>query len=63
MEKSAYIKKGLRQLSDTHIYSDIYEDPTCEVLNRVSLDVQDMLDKGQITEDTCKHLTTNIDRT
>ena len=36
---------------------------TCEFLHRVDLHVHNMFEKGQINEDICKYLSTDINRT
>ena len=53
MDKSPYANVGLRQLSDLHLVKHY----------RVNLHMPDILNRGQITEDTCKYLTTYTDRT
>ena len=46
----------------TLFWEETDEDITGEVILRVSLYIHDMLHIGQITEKTCHHLTSNIDR-
>ena len=47
MDKSAYIQEGEKQLSDTHFYEMVYEDPTGMVMHKVNLYVHNMLEKGE----------------
>ena len=63
MDKSAYIQEGERQLSNINFFEKVHEDPTGEVICRVNLHVHSLLEKGQITKDICKYLTTDIGRT
>ena len=61
MGKSACIQAGKRKLTPTSIKRYI-QTPLAR-LYIVYLHVHNMLEKGKITEDTCRYLTTDIDRT
>ena len=60
--KDNYIA-GERQLQDQQFYEETSTDLTGEVIHRVNLFVNNMLQRGQITEKTSSYLTTDIDRT
>ena len=63
LNKDNYIAEGERQLRDQQFYEETSTDLTGEVLHRVNLFVNNMLQRGQITEKTSSYLTTDIDRT
>ena len=64
LEKLLYISEGQMQLNNTQFYEKkTSSDLTGEVIHRVNLHVYDMLQKGQISPNTCNYLTTDIDRT
>ena len=63
LNKDNHIAEGERQLQDKQFYEETNTDLTGEVIHRVSLFVNNMLQRGQITEKTSSYLTTNIDRT
>ena len=55
--------KDRSDLITLKFYDETSWDLTGEVLHRVNLHVNDMLQKGQISQNTCNYLTTDIDRT
>ena len=63
LDKSSYINEGQKQLNNTHFYEETSRDLTGKVIHRVNLHVHDMLQKGQIFQNTCNYLTLDIDRT
>ena len=63
MDKQSYIVEGQRQLHNTQLYEETDSDLTGEVIHRINLHVHNMLQKGQISQNTCNYLTTDIDRT
>ena len=62
-DKEYYVKEGERQLHNDYFYEETETDLTGEVIHRVNLYVNNMLQKGQILQNTSKYLTTDIDRT
>ena len=63
LDKHKYISEGERQLHDEQFYEETNTDLTGEVIHRVNLFVNNMLQRGQITQKTSSYLTTDIDRT
>ena len=63
LDKDNYIAEGERQLQDKQFYEETNMDLTGEVIHRVNLFLNNMLQRGQITEKTSSFLTTDIDRT
>ena len=63
LDKSSYTNEGQRELNNTQFYEQTNTDLTGEVIHSVNLHVHDMLQKGQISQNTCNYLTTDIDRT
>ena len=63
LDKLSYINEGRKQLNNTQFYEQTISDLTGEVTHRVNLHVHDMLQKGQISQNTCNYLTSEIDRT
>ena len=63
LDKHNYISEGERQLHDEQFYEVTNTDLSGEVIHRVNLFVNNMLQRGQITQKTCSYLTTDIDRT
>ena len=63
LDKDNYILEGERQLHDEQFYEETDNDHTGEVMHRVNLFVNNMLQRGQITQKTSSYLTTDIDRT
>ena len=61
--KQYYAKEGERQLHNDYFYEETETDLTGEVIHRVNLYVNNMLQMGQISQNTSKYLTTDIDRT
>ena len=57
------MKEGERQLHNDYFYEETDTDLTGEVIHRVNLYVNNMLQRGQISQNTSKYLTTDIDRT
>ena len=57
------MKEGERQLHNDYFYEETETDLTGEVIHRVNLYVNNMLQRGQISQNTSKYLTTDIDRT
>ena len=62
-DKHNYIAEGERQLQNEQFYEETLTDLTGEVIHRVNLFVNKMLQRGQITQNTSTYLTTDIDRT
>ena len=62
-DKHNYIAEGERQLQNEQFYEETHTDFIGEVIHRVNLFVNNMLQRGQITEKTSTYLTTDIDRT
>ena len=63
LDKQYYVKEGGRQLQNDYFYEETETDFTGEVIHRVNLYVNNMLQRGQISQNTSKYLTTDIDRT
>ena len=63
LDKQSYISEGERQLHNNQIYEETGSDLTGEVIHRINLHVQNMLERGQISQSTCNYLTNDIDRT
>ena len=55
--------EGERQLQNEQFYEETETDLTGEVIHRVNLFVNNMLQRGQITQNTSTYLTTDIDKT
>ena len=53
LHKQSYINEGQRQLHNTQFYEETDSDITGEVIHRINLHVNNMLQKGQICQ---KHL-------
>ena len=62
-DKHNYVSEGERQLQNEKFYEETQMDLTGEVIHRVNLFVNNMLQRGQITQNTSTYLTTDIDRT
>ena len=62
-DKHNYVSEGERQLQNEQFYEETQTDLTGEVIHRVNLFVNNMLQRGQITQNTSTYLTTDIDRT
>ena len=62
-DKEYYVKEGERQLHNDYFYEETENDLTGEVIHRVNLHVNNTLQRGQISQNTSKYLTTDIDRT
>ena len=60
-DKQYYVKEGERQLHNDYFYEET--DLTGEVIHRVNLYVNNMSQRGQISQNTSKYLTTDIYRT
>ena len=63
LHKQHYINEGERQLHNNQFYEETESDLTGEVIHRVNLHVNNMLQRGQISQNTSNYLTTDIDRT
>ena len=63
LDKQSCINEGQRQLHDTQFYEETDTDLTGEVMHRINLHVNNMLQKGQISKSTCNYHTADIDRT
>ena len=63
LDKHNYIAEGERQLQNEQFYEETNSDLTGEVIHRVNLFVNNMLQRGQITQKISSYLTTDIDRT
>ena len=62
LDKQSYIKEGERQLQDNEFYEETETDLTVEVIHRINLHVNNLLQRGH-THKTCNYLTTDIGRT
>ena len=62
LDKQYYINEGERQLHNNYFYEETETDLTEEVIHRVNLYVNNMLQRGQISQNTSNYLTTDIDR-
>ena len=62
-DKHNYVTEGERQLHNEQFYVETEIDLTGEVIHRVNLYVNNVLQRGQISQNTSKYLTTDIDRT
>ena len=63
LDKQSYINEGQEQLHNTQFYEEADSDLTGEVIHRINLNIHNMLQKGQISPNSCNYLTTDIDRT
>ena len=63
LDRESYINEGQRQLNDTKFYEKNTSNHTGEVINRVNLHIHNMLQRGEISQNTCNYLTTDNDRT
>ena len=63
LDKESYINEGQSQLNDTKFYEKTNSNHTGEVINRINLHVHNMLQKGEISQNTCNYLTTDNDST
>ena len=63
LEKQFYRNEGERQLHNNQFDEETVTDLTGEVIHRVNLHVNNMLQRGQISQNTNNYLTTDIDRT
>ena len=63
LHKQSYINEGQKQPNNTQFYEQTDSDLTGEVIHRINIHVYNMLQKGQISQNTCNYLTTDIDRT
>ena len=57
------MKEGERQLHNDYFYEETETDLTGEVIHRVNLYLNNMLQRREISQHTSKYLTTDIDRT
>ena len=63
LDRESYKNEGQRQLNDTKFYEKTTSNHTGEVINRVNLHIHNMLQRGEISQNTCNYLTTDNDRT
>ena len=63
LDKQSYINEGERQLHNNEFYEETETDLTGEVIHRINLHVNNMLQRGQISQYTCNYLTTDTGRT
>ena len=63
LDRESYINEGQRQLNDTKFYEKTTSNHTGEVINRINLHIHNMLQRGEISQNTCNYLTTDNDRT
>ena len=56
MNTTDYLREGYRQLSDTKYYTKLPEDPTDKIANNVTKTLDQMRQKGLITEKNFEHL-------
>ena len=61
LDRDNYVKEE-RQLHNDYFYEETDTDLTGEVIHRVNLYVNNMLQMGKISQNTSKYLTTDIDR-
>ena len=59
MKTTDYLKEGYRQLSDVAFYTQIQNDPTIEVSQRITKALAIMKNKGLISEDNFEYLMPN----
>ena len=52
LNKQSYINEGQRQLHNTQFYEEADSDLTAEVIHRINLHVHNMLQRGQISQNT-----------
>ena len=62
-DKHHYVTEGERWLHNDYFYEETETDLTGEVIHRVNLYVNNMIQRGQISQNANKYLTTDIDRT
>ena len=62
LDKHNYIAEGERQLQNEQFYEENNTDLSGEVIHRVNLFVNNMLQRGQITQKTSSYLTNDIDK-
>ena len=63
LDREYYINEGQRQLNDTKFYEKTTSNHTGEVINRINLHIHNMLQRGEISQNTCNYLTADNDRT
>ena len=63
LNKQSYINEGQRQLHNTQFYEETDSDLMGGVIHRINLHVHNMSQRGQISQNTCNYLTTDIDST
>ena len=63
LDKQSYINEGERQLHNNQIYGEAETDLTGQVIHIINLHVNNVLQRGQISQNTCNYLTTDIDKT
>ena len=63
LDKDNYVKERERQLHNDYFYEETHTDLTGEVTHRVNLYVNNMFQRGQISQHTSKYLTKDIERT
>ena len=63
LDKESYINEGQRQLNDIKFYEKTNSNHTGEVINRINLHVHNMLQRGEISQNSCNYLTTDNNRT
>ena len=55
LDRESYITEGQRQLNDTKFYEKTISNHTGEVINRVNLHIHNMLQRGEISQNTCNY--------
>ena len=63
LDREYYINEGQRQLNDTKFCEKTTSNHTGEVINRINLHIHNMLQRGEISQNTCNYLITDNDRT
>ena len=63
LDKQFYINEGERQLHSNQFYEETVTDLTGDVIYKVNLHVNNMLQGGQISQNTSNYLTIDINRT
>ena len=53
LDKQSYINEGQGQLHNTQFYEETESNHTGEVISRVNLHVHNMLQRGEISPNTC----------
>ena len=63
LDKQLYINEGEIQLHNNLFYGETETDLTGEVMHRINPYINNMLQRGQISQNTGNYMTTDMDRT